>query len=345
MRKVCVIGHFGIGQNLLNGQTIKTKNVTQALIDEYGVDSVGTIDTHGGIAKLPIIFFKVLHASVVYKNMIMLPAHNGIKFFAPLLALLSKITSCKIYYVVIGGWLCSFLKEHKWLISKLRSFSGIYVETSLMKKELIDLGIKNVCIMPNFKYLNILRPEDLVYQYAEPFKLCTFSRVMKEKGIEDAIYAVKYVNEQLGRIAYELDIYGQIDDKYVQRFEKIKNSFPKYIRYCGMVDYDKSTELLKNYYCLLFPTRYYTEGIPGTIIDAYSAGIPVISSEWINIRDIIVENETGISFAFESVDELIDVLRDILDNKKINIMKKSALKKANDFTPENGVRAITKALS
>ena len=27
MKKVCVIGHFGFGENLLNGQTIKTKIV------------------------------------------------------------------------------------------------------------------------------------------------------------------------------------------------------------------------------------------------------------------------------------------------------------------------------
>ena len=33
MKKVCVIGHFGFGENLLNGQTIKTKIVTKELIN------------------------------------------------------------------------------------------------------------------------------------------------------------------------------------------------------------------------------------------------------------------------------------------------------------------------
>ena len=41
----------------------------------------------------------------------------------------------------------------------------------------------------------------------KPLPLCTFSRVMKEKGIEDAVYAVRTVNEHFGRTVYTLDIY------------------------------------------------------------------------------------------------------------------------------------------
>ena len=48
MKKVCVIGHFGFGENLLNGQTIKTKIVTKELDKQFGADQVVKIDTHGG---------------------------------------------------------------------------------------------------------------------------------------------------------------------------------------------------------------------------------------------------------------------------------------------------------
>lgn len=100
---------------------------------------------------------------------------------------------------------------------------------------------------------------------------------MKEKGIEDAINAVKTVNKEAGRIVYTLDIYGQVDSRQTQWFENLKNTFPDYIKYRGLIDYDKSVDVLKNYCVLLFPTHFYTEGIPGTILDAYAAGIPVIS--------------------------------------------------------------------
>ena len=345
MSKVCVIGHFGYGYNLLNGQTIKTKNITKALNEEYGLENVGTIDTHGGIAKLPIIILKTILASYKYKNIIMLPAHNGIKFFAPLLALLSKVTSCKMHYVVIGGWLCSFLKEHHWLINKLKCFSGIYVETSSMKVNLEVSGFTNVFVMPNFKFLHILKPEELVYQYEEPFKLCTFSRVMKEKGIENAIEAIKNINQSLGKVVYELDIYGQVDDGYKEQFNTIMSSVPSYIRYCGNVKYDESTEALKDYFLLLFPTKFYTEGIPGTIIDAYSAGVPVVCSRWENFSDLVDEGKVGYGYKFAS-DELRELLVDIYKNgiDKTNKMKKECVLKANEYMPNRVIKIITKEL-
>lgn len=345
MKKVCIIGHFAFNKEMLDGQTIKTLNLYRALVDELGKDNLSCIDTHGGKKILPKLFFKSVKAAFQHKNIIMLPAHNGIKFFAPLLALLSKLTTCKMHYVVIGGWLCSFLKEHQWLIKKLKSFSGIYVETSSMKRNLTALGFKNIFVMPNFKYLNILKPEELVYQHEEPFKLCTFSRVMQEKGIEDAIESVKNVNQNLGKIVYELDIYGQVDKGYEEKFNKIIDKLPSYIRYCGNVQSEKSTSVLKDYFLLLFPTKFYTEGIPGTIIDAYSAGVPVVSSRWENFADLIDEGKVGYGYRFDS-DELSDLLGDIYKNgiDYTNKMKKECILKANEYLPNRVIKTITKKL-
>ena len=162
-----------------------------------------------------------------------------------------------------------------------------------MKKALYVLVYKNYFIMPNCKNLNILKEDELVYNTEKPYKLCTFSRVMKEKGIEDAVNAVKAVNEKYGETIYTLDIYGQVDAEQTDWFENLKNTFPDYVKYGGLVPFDKSVDVLKNYFALLFPTHYYTEGIPGTIIDAYAAGVPVISAKWENFGDIIEENITG----------------------------------------------------
>lgn len=46
--KVSVLGHFGEGINLLNGQTVKTKIITEELQKQFGQDQVLKIDTHGG---------------------------------------------------------------------------------------------------------------------------------------------------------------------------------------------------------------------------------------------------------------------------------------------------------
>lgn len=124
-------------------------------------------------------------------------------------------------------------------------------------------------------------------------KLCTFSRVLKEKGIEDAIEAVTYINEQNKREIFSLDIYGQIDDAYKGDFMMMQRNFPEYINYGGIIRFDRSTEVLRNYYALIFPTYYEGEGFAGTLIDAMAAGVPVIASDWKYNTEIVMRIQRG----------------------------------------------------
>ena len=210
-----------------------------------------------------------------------------------------------------------------------------------MKKALEERGFANVYVMPNFKDLHILNESELIYHHTEPYPLCTFSRVMKEKGIEDAVNAVKRVNEQCGRTVYTLDIYGQVDSSQTEWFEELKNQFPPYIRYGGLVPFDQSVEALKPYFALLFPTVFFTEGIPGTIIDAYAAGVPVISSKWESFSDVIDDEITGIGYAFGDFDELCTVLKNAVTNPQlIQQMKCACIEKAKKYTPEAAMKVL-----
>lgn len=344
LKRVSVIGHFGKGKCLLNGQTVKTIIITDELCRQLGSKEIIRIDTYGGkstVFKAPFQTIKALKNS---KNVIIFPAHNGLKVYVPLLSFFRKFyKDRKLHYVVIGGWLSEFLKNKKRLTKKLMLFDGIYVETNTMKKSLEEQGFNNVVVMPNCKDLKILSQEDLVYPVREPYKLCTFSRVMKEKGIEDAINAVKTVNESTGKTIYSLDIYGQVDSEQIQWFEDLKSAFPDYIKYGGLVDYNNSVEVLKNYFILLFPTRFYTEGIPGTIIDAYAAGVPVVSAKWESFTDIIIDGVTGIGYEFLNQNQLIEVLRNI-QIEKILKMKTECLSQSRKYMPEIIIKTIIRQL-
>lgn len=195
--RVAVIGHFAFGKECLDGQTVKTRIVTDELGKQLGNENVLKIDTHGGKITLLKAPFQALKALKKCKNVVILPAHNGLRVYAPLLTFFRKFfKKRKLHYVVIGGWLPEFLQKRKRLAKKLKSFDGIFVETNTMQNALEKQGFTNIVVMPNCKDLKILKPEELVYPTGEPYKLCTFSRVMKEKGIEDAVNAVKEVNEE-----------------------------------------------------------------------------------------------------------------------------------------------------
>ena len=344
MKKVCIIGHFAKGENLLNGQTVKTKIVTKEIVKELGKKEVSCIDTHGGVKALISAFRQALIALKYHKNIIIMPAENGLRIFAPLLVLLNLLFHRKLHYVVIGGWLPEFLKKRKKLTKALMSFDGIYVETNTMRKALEIQEFNNVYVMPNFKDLNILKESELVYHHTEPYRLCTFSRVMKEKGIEDAVNAVKTVNEHFGRIVYTLDIYGQVDSAQTEWFNELKSTFPLYIKYGELVPFDKSVEVLKNYFALLFPTYYEGEGFAGTLLDAMAAGVPVIASDW-RYNPEIVNEKTGYVYPVHDNHAFVTTLISVGNNPDLLLSKKSdCLKEAEKYRAENVIQCLTSKL-
>lgn len=337
--KASVLGHFGEGLNLLNGQTVKTKIVTEELQNQLGQEQVLKIDTHGGWKTLIKAPFQVIKSLKQSKNVLVFPAHNGLRVYAPLLSFNKRFfKNRKIHYVVIGGWLPEFLIERKSLSKSLKKFDGIYVETQTMKKALETQGFRNVKVVPNCKKLDILSENELVYSADVPYKLCTFSRVMKEKGILTAINAVNNVNKKLGYSAYTLDIYGQIDSLQTEWFEELKKQFTDNIRYCGCVASDSSVEVLKNYFALLFPTHFFTEGIPGTIIDAYAAGVPVVSAKWESYSDVVDDGITGIGYDFDNEKEFENVLIYMAQNPNVFLeMKPNCVHKVSEYIPKSAV--------
>lgn len=346
MKKIAIIGLYKGGKQSYDGQTIKTVIFTEEIKKKYGSETVDCIDTFEWKKHPQKLFFESVKAVMNSQNVLFFTDAGGIKVFPWLLTMANIKKKCKIHYVVIGGWLPEFLKANSFIRYFAKKIDYIYVETSTMKKAIDELGFDNVHIVPNCKRLDILTPDELVYSNTEPYKLCTFSRVMREKGIEDAVNAVKKINEESGRTVYELDIYGQVDSEQTDWFDELKKTFPDYVRYKGCADFDKSVEILKDYFVLLFPTKFYTEGIPGTIIDAYAAGVPVVSSEWESFDDVLEKNIVGFGYAFGETNGILKALSELKDNpEKANRLKENCLKKAEKFKPENVMEYLYSRIS
>lgn len=339
--KASILGHFGEGENLLNGQTIKTKTITEELQSQIGREQVLKIDTHGGLKTFLKAPFQVFRALKNSNNILIFPAHNGLRVFAPLLSFQKRFfKKRKIHYIVIGGWLPKFLLKRKNLAKTLKNFDYIYVETYTMKDALETQGFDNVYVMPNCKKLTILSEKEIVDHLESPYKLCTFSRVMKEKGIETAVSVIKQVNDKLGYTAYSLDIYGQVDVAQTEWFENLKFQFPEYVNYCGCVDANQSVTVLKEYFALLFPTYYEGEGFAGTLIDAYSAGVPVIASDW-KYNSELVNEDVGYVYPTEDQEAFVSILEEIVMNPYMILSKKRlCLKEAEKYKIDKVIQIL-----
>lgn len=339
MKKITIIGHFAFGKEDNNGQTIKTKIVTQELQRSFGKSDIALADTMGRwrfLARLPWVILKSLVTSL---NIIVLPASTAVKFISPLLVFGNFFFGRKLHYVAIGAFIPVLLKDKPVLRAILKRFNEIYVETEHIKKSLEHLGFTHVTVMPNCKPLTILKPHELPEYYHPPFKLCTFSRVREEKGIGDAIQAVNACNKALGKIVFTLDIFGKIEQE--EWFNRIMENQPQEISYGGIVPFNESTEVLRNYFALLFPTHYKIEGFAGTLIDAMASGLPTIASDCASNVELLTEGETGMLYPIGSVKALTDILLKIAANPSVALsMRPYCIERAKLYQPENVIRIL-----
>ncbi len=341
-KKICVCGHFGFGFVKLNGQTIKTKILYSTLQQIYGDEAITHIDTCGGLKALLKLPYQLLKAVRHSENLIILPAYKGLCVISVILAfyrLFSK--KCRVHYVVIGGWLVAYMKTKFFLEHSIRmGIDYIYCETTTMKRRLEGLNFYNIIVMPNFKELPIVDRHDLRKSTTNPILLCTFSRVAYQKGIDDIVDVVTQINSSLNIPAFKLHIYGPIAPVEQQWFKRLKSKFTSEIEYCGEVASNESVAVLSKYDVLVFPTHHFTEGVPGTIIDAYASGVPVISAKWESCLDVVSDCETGFVYPFNDVQALMDVLLKINSNPSILYsMRLHCVNRAVDFLPKNVVHS------
>ena len=344
--KICIIGAFDFVGLDTGGQPVKSRELFNLIKNKFGDNQVDYLETYRWRKRLFYFVPRLFQSICCSDTFIMLPAQNGVTVFSKILYLLKKSKrKCNIFYSVIGGWLPEKISESPRLKKYLQVFDGIWVETSLMKRSLDSMGFCNVTIIPNFKKLTLLRFIDLPNVLSQPLRLCTFSRVMEEKGIEDAINAVNTINSRYGKTIFTLDIYGYIADNYLDTFYRLMSTFPEYIKYKGVVMPNDSVSVLQNYFCLLFPTRFYTEGLPGTIIDAYASGLPIITALWKNYEDIFIESVTGWGYEFGNVQALIELLEKAASNPvEFSRMRKNCLLEAERFRPESVIALIRDAM-
>lgn len=341
--RVCILAFFATGMDTADGQSVKTLNLTNAL-KEDGRYEIFTVDTTNWKKSPFKLFLNVIKALRKCNAVIMLPAHNGLKVFSRLLYMFKK-KNTKLYYDVIGGWLADYLKANKRISSILKKFDGIFVETESMQNALEKQGFNNVTVVPNFKDIKPLREDELVFNENKPFKFCTFSRVVKEKGIEDAVNAITEVNREYGETVCTLDIYGSIDENYKEEFETLKSGFPEFVSYKGVISPEKSVETVKNYFALLFPTYYDGEGFAGTLLDAMFAGVPVIASDWKYNSEIIIDNYSGGIFATGDFSNFVEHIKFAVNSTKdFNKLKLNCLKKAEEFSKETAIKKINELI-
>ncbi len=345
MYKVGICGHLALGKDFADGQTDKTRAVYKALVKALGEENVAVLDTCGWKSNPAAMFLNCRKLLKSCKNVIMMPAQGGVRIFPALFEAFNRKLKRRLHYVVVGGWLPNVLEKDKKLFNCISRLDRVYVELEPMKTSLSALGLGNVLYLPNFRETHSLNENELIYSECEPYRLCTFSRITPEKGVDKAVNAVTAVNKKLGRTVFSLDIFGKVASEYEKEFAVLCNDSGEFITYKGFINTDNSTEELKSCFALLFPTTYKGEGFAGTIVDAFAAGVPVIATDWHYNSHIIRNGVDGLVYPPDKEGELEGILLEAAGNpQRLNSMKKACLERAEHFEADKAVGALLNEL-
>jgi glycosyltransferase involved in cell wall biosynthesis len=323
MRKctVTVIGYFGYLTNQLDGQTVRTRTVYQLL--EKHREELGELCYFDNqlLRSSGFSVIRLLRLIWNSETLVYLPAHNNLKYIFPVIFLLSKIRGVTIVYVVIGGWLDAYLKHKKLHIFMLSRIKALFLQSERLRSNLIaEYNFTNTQILCNFRIHSFVPDFSL---NNNGFRIVFMARICRSKGIEDMFRLADFIkNKYPSDNLISIDFYGPVareDEEYFMR--EITNS--DICNYNGILEPDEIYKMLSTYDVLVLPTKYPGEGFPGTILDAYISGLPVIVTNWMYISEFVEDGKTGFLYDPEDVKQLFSRIELLIQDKKRLLAMKS----------------------
>ncbi|WP_431157038.1 glycosyltransferase [Winogradskyella poriferorum] len=169
----------------------------------------------------------------------------------------------------------------------------VFIESS------INISESKIIVKPNsVDDFKLDETERNVYTY--------IGRLSEEKGIQVAVKAFNKLPQ------LKLEVIGE-----GPLMEEMKNISNENISFLGRQSKNFIKEQLNKTKGLIFPSICF-EGLPNTILEAYSSGTPVIASNIDNINNIVIENVTGRHF---NTNDEADLASTIIDFEKNDTSK------------------------
>jgi glycosyltransferase involved in cell wall biosynthesis len=124
------------------------------------------------------------------------------------------------------------------------------------------------------------------------------------KGIYDLIDAAERFDSSI-----EVDVFGPLLDGISEDdFRSCAR-----VKYKGVMPSERVSKTMGTYDAMVLPTRARTEGYPGTVLEAFSAGIPLVATACGGIPEI-VDDTCGIVTEPENPDMLFEAMKRLVED-------------------------------
>lgn len=235
------------------------------------------------------VLFNIIFKTVVLgrkSDIISLHASDrGKLYLSPIIYIISRILRKQIITRSFGG---AFEKKYesqcallKWLLKKTYFNSEICLfETKFLVNYFRNLPVRRAEWFSNYTSLGSSECESNVNRRERCQKFIFIGWVNKVKGIEIILESGPLLSRGI-----TIDIFGPLYDEYTM--ESINYRGNNRISYKGILRKDEIEKYLKQYDALVLPTFHPNEGYPSVILEAYAYGLPVITTNWMSIPEIV----------------------------------------------------------
>jgi glycosyltransferase involved in cell wall biosynthesis len=255
-------------------------------------------------------------------------------YYAPLVVLLSKATGKKVSLRKFGGNFDQYYEEQGRIRRMLVNFAMnkadvVFFETQYLVDKFKWLEA-SVVWFPNVRKVNSNEESKSVYNK----KFVFISHVKESKGVNVVLEAIGKLTQD-----FTIHLYGPIQNYSPPKH--LTDVFEKH--YCGVLQPEDVIQKMRMYDVLLLPTFHDGEGYPGAIIEAYSQGLPVISTNWRAIPEILEDGKTGYLIEPNSKEALVKAIQRI-DSENYPRLSQNTLNYFQKFDQDKVMERIMKYL-
>lgn len=337
--RILFIGRCGYSlETPIGGEVSKNRTTYKYLREKHDVSLVDIL--YGNNAGKKYVERLINTPSLVLRTIIKGKEANNIvidSFHDKFFSLLNKMGYLeKTIYITIGRVVGERIQSSRIGVEGFAKLKCIVVESESMADELKGMGLNNVKVNPNYKFLPNYEKR-FFSGNKDVLKLFYLGAIRKEKGIQVLIDSVKILNSS--QIRFEIHLYGEVVDGF-----DLNSQLNEYIFFDGRINlHDKveNYDILREYDIFVFPSEWYAESISGAMIDALAVGVPILASKH-NLNHLMVAHgKNGFLFEKGNVKELSNYLDYFYNNQENMIeMGNVSLEMSNSYSVENAMKTI-----
>jgi len=216
----------------------------------------------------------------------------------------------------------------------LKSNAGILFQNSddqqlfLQTKIIPDLN-NSMVVHGSGINLNRFPYKERIKKAGEPVKFLIVGRLIREKGAQLFMDAAKRLKRKAPKA--EFHVLGGTSKKYATSvsMEEVKE-----LHAAGIIVYHgylpEVQEVLEQADVFVLPS-YYREGVPRSILEAMSSGMPVITTDTPGCRETVQPSVNGFLVEARALDPLVEAMEYFIDNPgQIHIMGRKSRALARD---------------